>query len=418
MRALVFDVTIPRYALLRAVGPIAPSLYWAGPLSPIALREVRAPSLRGPEWAVVAVEACGMCGSDLGAILFKMSPALTPFSSTPCVLGHEIAGRLVEVGAAARAAGLREGDRVAVDPSFGCAVRGITPPCPACASGHPATCHHMGSTRGGLAPGQCLGFHRDLNGGFAERVAAHLTQIHRLPDAVPDGRAVLAEPLAVATHAALLRAPSGDAPLCVIGGGAIAYLTTAALRRLYGPSLPIAQLVLTPSQAERARACGADHALTVGAGLLDEVCRLTGARRHRPMTAPLGDRDVLTGGFELVFDCVGSEESLRDALTIVRARGAVVMVGALSIVRTDLTWLWSREVALLGAAFYGREPARADRHTFALVVDHLADADAGAALDALITHRLPLARYADAVEANVDRARSGAVKVILTPARL
>jgi len=88
------------------------------------------------------------------------------------------------------------------------------------------------------------------------------------------------------------------------------------------------------------------------------------------------------------------------------------MVGALSIVRTDLTWLWSREVALLGAAFYGREPARADRHTFDLVSDHLSD---GAALDPLITHRLPLSRYADAVRANVDRARSGAVKVVLTP---
>src|SRR5581483_4102823 len=119
-------------------------------------------------------------------------------------------GRLVEVGAAARAEGWKEGDRVAVNPSFGCKVRGIEPPCPACATGHPATCHHAGEAAGGLAAGFCLGYHKDLPGGFTELLIAHRSQLLRVPDSVPDSRAVLAEPLGIGVHAVLQREPRPD----------------------------------------------------------------------------------------------------------------------------------------------------------------------------------------------------------------
>ena len=109
MRAIVFDLSLPRYALGKAFGKQVPSLYW-GPLSCVSLREVPEPPLRGPAWATIAVEATGFCGSDLAAVMLKMSPAMSPFSSFPAVLGHEIFGRLREVGAEARAAGFREGD--------------------------------------------------------------------------------------------------------------------------------------------------------------------------------------------------------------------------------------------------------------------------------------------------------------------
>src|SRR5262249_2348951 len=160
------------------------------------------PALRGPGWAAVDVAAAGVCGSDIAALFFKLSPSLSPFSSFPCVLGHEVFGHVAEVGAEARAARLREGDAGVVHPAVALGARRVRgggrggPACRACAGGRVGTCHRAGET-GALAPGGCVGYHRDLPGGFCERLVAHHTQLVRVPAAVPDGRAVLTEPLAI-----------------------------------------------------------------------------------------------------------------------------------------------------------------------------------------------------------------------------
>jgi len=413
MRAVVFDLSLVRYGLAKALGKRLPSLYYGKP-SCLSLRELAEPALRGPAWVKVAVDACGFCGSDLSTIFLKYSPALSPFSSMPCVLGHEIFGRLEEVGADARAAGWKEGDRVAVNPSFGCRVRGIDPPCPACAGGHPATCHHAGGTEGGLAAGFSLGFHKDLPGGFSDKVLAHHSQLVAMPDAVPDARAVLTEPIAIGVHAVLRRPPEDGEQVLIIGGGMIAYSVLAALR-LLGYRNPVTQLLLLDFQGEVARALGADDVIQIGPGvdLFDEVIKRTGARRHKPI---LG-RDVLTGGYPLVYDCIGTPESLRDALTFVRSQGSVVMVGNVGVVpKADLTWLWAKEMQLIGTYFYGPEPRRDHKHTFALTCELLSEPRAQM-VDRLVTHRFALESYQEAVVANVARARYQSVKTVFRPAQ-
>jgi L-iditol 2-dehydrogenase len=409
MRAIVFDLSLARYALAKALGKQLPSLYW-GPLSCVSLREVPEPTLRGPAWAKVAVEASGFCGSDLSTVLLKMSPSLSPFSSFPAVLGHEIFGRLSEVGAEARAAGFREGDRVVVDPAFGCRVRGLTPPCASCTTGHPATCHRAGEAAGGLAPGFTIGYHRDLPGGFSDAVLAHATQLHHVPDGVPDARAVLTEPLAIGLHGLLHRPPRDDEQVLIIGGGMIAYSVLAALR-LSGRRCRVAQLVLVPFQAELARALGADD--VIGAATedtLERVVALTGARRHKPI---LG-RDVLTGGFDVTFDCVGTPDSLRDALAFTRSQGTIVMAGACGqIQKLDLTNIWARELNIQGTYYYA--PESNGRHTIDLATELLAS-DGARAVDALITHSFPLEKYQEAIVANLDRGKSKAMKTIFKPA--
>jgi len=409
MRGLVFDVSIPRYALAKALGKQIPSLYW-GPLSCLSLREVPEPALRGPAWVKIAVDAAGFCGSDLSTVLLKMSPALTPFSSFPAVLGHEIFGRIAEVGAEARAAGFREGDRVAVNPAFGCRVRGIEPPCAACATGHPATCHRAGESEGGLAPGFSIGYHRDLPGGFSDAVVAHVTQLHRMPDGVPDTRAVLTEPLSIGLHAVLHRPPRDDEHVLIIGGGMIAYSVLAALR-LAGHKCKVTQLVLVPFQAELARALGADEVIVASTeNAFERVIALTGARRHKPIIGG----EVLTGGFAVSFDCVGTRDSLRDALAYTRSQGTVVMVGACGIVpKIDLTNIWAKELDIRGTYFYA--PEANGRHTMDMATE-LLTGDGARAVDALVTHTFPLEKYEEAIVANIDRGKSKAMKTIFKPA--
>lgn len=408
MRAVVFDLSIAKYALAKALGKRIPSLYYGRP-SCLQLRDVPEPSLRGPDWAKVRVEACGFCGSDLSTILFKMSPSMSPFSSFPSVLGHEIFGRLTEVGAEARAAGWKEGDRVAINPAFGCEVRGL-PPCPACATGHPATCHRAGHAGGGLAHGFCLGYHTELPGGFTESLIAHKTQLVRVPDSVPDVRAVLTEPMGIGVHAVLQREPREGEDVLIIGGGMIAYSVLAALR-LLGHKNRVVQLLLLDFQAEIARNLGADEIIQPQQGdPMDRVAQLTGAMRHKPI---LG-RDVLTGGFPLTFDCIGSPESFRDALAYTRSQGTVVLVGAAGEMKTDLSPLWTRELSVLGTAFYAPEPSRKLKHSLAITTELLAEPRA-AMLDALITHSFRLEQYTEAVRANIERGRFRSVKTVFKP---
>ena len=409
MRGLVFDVSIPRYALAKALGKQIPSLYW-GPLSCLSLREVPEPALRGPAWAKIAVDAAGFCGSDLSTVLLKMSPALTPFSSFPAVLGHELFGRIAEVGAGARGAGNGEGDRVAVIPSFCCRVRGIEPPCAACATVHPSTCLRAGVSEGGLAPGFSIGYHRDLPGGFSDAVVAHVTQLHRMPDGVPDTRAVLTEPLSIGLHAVLHRPPRDDEQVLIIGGGMIAYSVLAALR-LAGHKCKVTQLVLVPFQAELARALGADEVIVASTeNAFERVIALTGARRHKPIIGG----EVLTGGFAVSFDCVGTPGSVRDALAYTRSQGTVVMVGACGIVpKIDLTNVWAKELDIRGTYFYA--PEANGRHTIDLATE-LLTGDAARAVAALVTHSFPLEKYEEAIVANIDRGKSKAMKTVFKPA--
>jgi threonine dehydrogenase-like Zn-dependent dehydrogenase len=222
------------------------------------------------------------------------------------------------------------------------------------------------------------------------------------------------EPLAIGVHAVLRRPPRAGEQVLIIGGGMISYSVLAALR-LLGYDNRVVQLLLLDFQAEMARRLGADEVIQVGPGVdvMERVVALTGARRHKPV---LG-RDVLTGGFPLTYDCVGSLESLRDALAFTGSRGALVLVGNCGVLpHIDLTALWARELDVVGTVFYGPEASRDGRHSFDLTGELLSGSgEAVRAVDALITHRFPLDRYQEAVRANIERGRFRSVKTVFTP---
>ena len=100
-----------------------------------------------------------------------------------------------------------------------------------------------------------------------------------------------------------------------------------------------------PHQRQLALDLGAHHAL--------EPAAL--GRAVRRSTHSMRASGALTGGADVVYDCVGSDESLSTALGMVRPRGRVVLVGMPGTVRVDLASLWHREVAITGAYAYGTE---------------------------------------------------------------
>lgn len=407
MRALVFDLSIPKYLLARAVGPRARALHY-GPGSCFDLREVPTPLPPSPAFAQLAPTHTGVCGSDLAAVFFKSSVTLSAFASFPVVFGHEILARVTQAPANSA---LREGDRVVVDPFLSCAIRGVED-CPRCTEGAYATC-----TRAGTGPlkGMMIGACSGLPGGFAERMIAHGSQLFRVPDALPDEVAVLTEPLTVGVHAVTRHPPRGAERVLVIGGGVIALAVIWSLRELY-PDAEVTALALEPYQLELAQRLGAHRVMRPGGGdIVDDMAGALGSRVLRPT---LG-RPFLVDGFDRVVDCVGSRESLDDAMRLTRAGGTLVLLGCAGEIRAlDWSFVWARELTIAGSLAYGwtrdpRDVAPSRQRSFSLTLDLLQST--ARPLGALVTHTLPMKDYGRALEVSMDRRGARSVKAVLTP---
>ena len=90
MKALVFNLTIPRVAGLKLMGPLKPRLYYRSPLALVGLADVPEPKLPTPAWVKIRTRMCGFCGSDLNLIFLRDSSMAMPFTSFPAIIGHEL----------------------------------------------------------------------------------------------------------------------------------------------------------------------------------------------------------------------------------------------------------------------------------------------------------------------------------------
>jgi threonine dehydrogenase-like Zn-dependent dehydrogenase len=233
-------------------------------------------------------------------------------------------------------------------------------------------------------------------------MTAHGSQLHAVPSALSDEAAAMVEPSACAVHGALVAAVAEPTTTVVLGAGALGLLTVAALRRFADPGTLVVA-AKHPVQQATARSLGADVVVAPS-----EVRR---AVRRAAGTLAFGDGhiDRLTGGADVVVDCVGSAESLAESLDLVRPKGRVVMLGMPSTVTVDLTGLWQREVELVGAYTYGTETLGdgSRRRTFDLAFELVEAADLGRLVSA--TYRLD--DYEHAIEHAANAGPRGAVKI-------
>ena len=351
-----------------------------------ALRLVEADPLElpGAGWEVIRPRLSGICGSDLATVDGRSSRWFEPIVSFPFVPGHEVV------------ADTDDGRRVVVEPVLHCAIRSIDPVCAQCAAGHTNHCERL--TSGHLSPGLQSGFCSDTGGGWSLSMVAHPLQLHEVPDGWSDDAAVMVEPVACAVHGALSAPPGDETVAVVIGAGTLGLATIAAVHRLRPDIASLISVAKHPEQRRLSTELGATTVVEPDS-LRRAVRRSTGGW--------LLDNGQLTAGAPVVFDCVGSEESLAEALAVVAPGGTIVMIGMPGHVGVDLTGLWQREVRLVGAYAYGPEPAAGGRHSFDLSME-VVDA---AGLERLVTATYPLDRYGDAIEHAASAGRRGAVKV-------
>jgi len=404
MRALVFTGSIPHYLAGKVLGRVSPSLYWSG-LSCLRLVQVDEPRLPGPDWIKVRTLYAGICGSDLGIVRLEQSPAMSPFTSFPFVMGHEGVGLVEECGP--EAGDFSPGDLVAVDPLLTCGPRGISPPCPACARGDFPQCANF--TRGRLAPGLLLGGCRDTGGTWSPSFVAHHSQLFRLPPGLDDRTAVLTEPLATALHALLRNPPAAGSRCLVVGAGVIGLLLAYVLRTLASPA-QVVVLARHNHQQEWARCWGCE-VVRAGRRWPEDMARLLDVRLLPALIGPA----VLDGGFDVVYECAGTASGLDAALRCAGPGGRVVLLGLPTFPRgLDWSYVWRKELSVVGSFCYGVEEYQGRRTRAHRLALELLEKDA-ADLGSLITHCFSLQEFGSAFRVLMDKGRTGALKVLLRP---
>lgn len=235
-----------------------------------------------PDQALIRVRRAGICGSDVHYFSHGRVGRFAP--KRPLVLGHEFAGEVVELGAAAEAGLL--GRRVAVDPSIPCGR------CACCRGGRYNLCLAMRF----FGSASC---DPHLDGGFAEFVAVPAANCHPLPDGLSCVEAAMVEPLSVALHAAQRAGGVSGRRVLVTGGGAIGLLIAMAAEAFGATTVALSD----PARFAR------DSALAAGATAVLDAADPAFADQ----AAALSD-----GGFDVAFEASGAPQALGQALAAAR----------------------------------------------------------------------------------------------------
>jgi len=318
----------------------------------------------GPGEIVVAMRACGLCGSDLEKIRGT-------YTAAPPVIGHEAVGVVAEVGEGVE--GIRKGMRVFPHHHVPCGR------CAACRGGSPTMCAHYRATN--LEPG-----------GFAESFRVPRWNVEhggvlRLPPSLDFERGSFIEPLACAIRA-IDRGQRRPESTLVLGAGPMGLLAIQLLR-LRGAAAVHASEV-SPVRAEMARGLRAG---AVWNPTTDDV-----VARTRKETGGLG--------VDMAVVATGNVRAIEQALRAVRSGGTVVLLGvpeAGARLDVDPSEFVTREVSLVPS---NAATERETRKALDLIVRKKVD------VAPLVTHRFPLASFREAVRV---AERAECVKAVLIP---
>jgi len=397
VKALVFRHNLAREAA-SAIGGRVDRRAFVSRFAPVRIEDVDEMPLPARDWVRVETTFSGLCGSDVKQILLNGSRdnPLTALVSFPHVLGHEVVGRRADTGG-----------RVVLNPWLSCVPRGIDPPCSACQDGRYPWCRNFRS--GDLPVSIHLGNCAAAAGAHAERFAAHVSQLFAIPDGVGDEAAVLADPVSVSLRSILLAPPAAGQCVLVYGSGTLAFAVIALIRHLY-PGVEVWAATRPGARAELATRLGAHAVLSCSPDpLVAQVARRVGAS---PLV-PWSKRDWLQDGPAVVYDTIGSTETVETSLRLLATGGTLVVSGVEPPKRFEWTPLYFKELHVIGSNGFGvEEVGGVAKHAMEHYFDFIAG---GFDLTPVITHRFPLERWDEAILALKDSRRTGAVKVLLEP---
>ncbi len=329
---------------------------------------------------VIEIEWCGICGTDLGEYIY--GPLQIPVDRphplsgvmAPLIMGHEFAGKVVEVGQ--NVSHLKIGDRVGVGTILSCGK------CYWCKRNQNVLCPQMG----------VLGLH--AHGGLAEYCVAPADICLRLPQNLLPESAPVAETLAVVVRAARKGRMVMGETVAIIGAGAVGLLAVQLMRVAGAEAIYVVEP--SPMRRQKALALGATAAFNPAEGdVRDELLTRTGGK-----------------GADLTLECAGHHQTVLAAIEVTRSGGRIVIIG----VPKKETKFNFMELVLTEKEVMGSKSHVFDEDYYTAV---RLLGDGRILADPIITHRISLDNIVDEgfnrlAQGNLD----DVLKIIVSPAGL
>ena len=318
-----------------------------------------APPVSQPGHAIIQIRRIGICGTDLHAYR-----GTQPYFSYPRILGHELAGELIETGGAE---GFESGEIVTFIPYFDCGK------CIACRNGKPNCCTDI----------NVCGVH--IDGGMAAFLSVPSCSLMK-NEGLGFDELAMAEPLAIGAHGVRRAAVQKDEFVLVIGAGPIG-LGTMEFARIAG-----AKVIALDINDQRLQFCRerlkVEHA--INASTEDTLSRLT----------KITNGDMPT----VVMDATGSQKAINNALQYLAHGGRFVLIG-----------LQKEAISFSHPEFHKRETTlMSSRNATREDFEHVIDSMKKGLVDptTYITHRVKFGGLKDVFESWLDPA-TGVIKAMV-----
>lgn len=319
----------------------------------------------------IRVKSVAICGSDPKLFEGLYLPTWPP--AYPFIAGHEFSGEVVEVGEGVTA--FKPGDRVAGEGHLGCGH------CENCAKGLYNLCLNYGKPEQGH---RHYGFINQ--GAYAEYAVYNARALSLIPEGVSYDEAALLDTATTAFNGVRLAGiePGGDS--VIIGPGPIGLFAMQIAKALGSRTIVLGR----GARLEKAKELGADIAIDITKeNAVDAVNRVTNGRRA-----------------DQVFECVGNEDTVAEAIMMAKRGGKVVLIGM--PIKADMTIpikpLVMDQISVTGS--------RASSTLFPTTMNMFASGAINA--KALITHTFPMDQIHEAVDTFYHR-KDGVIKVVVHP---
>lgn len=321
----------------------------------IEIRDVPEPNLEDPGDVLLAVEAIGVCGSDMH--YYRTGRIGDQVVEFPFLIGHECCGRVLAVGD--DVSRVKVGQRVAVDPLIWCGR------CDQCLAGREHTCRNQ----------KFLGCPGQVEGCLAERLIMPAASCYPVPDPMDAETVALIEPMTIGLYASRLAGEVAGKRVGILGAGPIG-LSVLLACRLAGA----AETLVTEIRDYRAAMAAELGADWTGNAEKTNVAKEILARRP--------------DGLDVVFECAGEQSAIDDALALVKPGGTIMMVGIPPEDRIsfEISRLRRREVTV--------QPVRRQNRCVADTIDLVAAGRLNGG--PMITHRYTLDQTAEAFATVAD----------------
>ncbi len=323
------------------------------------------PSVQSDTDVLLRIQRVGVCGSDVHYFeTGRIGPQAIQY---PFIVGHECAAVVEDCGSAVT--GVKRGDRVAVDPALSCHQ------CDQCRGGREHTCRNL----------RFLGCPGQKEGCLCELLVMPQQCVYVLGKGLTLEQGVLSEPLAIAIYAVQMAGLKPGSEVAILGAGPIGLSCLVSAK-----AAGAARCFVTDRIPQRLAAAGGNGAAWVGnVDREDVVARI---------------RSLQPAGVDAVFECAGQQETIRQAGSLLKPGGRLMLIG---IPRTDQI---SLDIHTMRRQEIAIQNVRRQNRCTAVALDWIGQGKVK--VDFMATHSYGLDRCQEAFEL-VSQYRDGVIKAMI-----